>query len=240
MSGGAPGGLGIGGLLAATLRLAGDGFGRMFPAALGVSLISALAAEGLAPADPVPALGPGLLWAALADLLLGTLLTGFLCLVAIDVAIGRRHSTGQYLRQAARQFLPLLVFTFAVSIAIGIGFVFLVIPGLYAAARYLPYCATTVFEDAGWRGIERAEVLTRGYRWPLVGLLAVGFALLLAVGIPIGVLSAEFGPLTGLAAQVVLSALGYLVAAAFSAVVYLRLRDLREGVSASDLASSIG
>ena len=86
MSGGAPGGLGIGGLLAATLRLAGDGFGRMFPAALGVSLVSALAAEGLAPADPVPTLGPGLLWAALADLLLGTLLTGFLVLIGAAAA----------------------------------------------------------------------------------------------------------------------------------------------------------
>ncbi len=239
MSSGATAALGIGGLLGTTLRLTREGIGPMFPAALGVSLVLAGFAAGLAPADPLPGLRPDLLWAALADLVLGTLLTGILCLVAIDVAIARRHSFGEYLTQAARRFLPLVVFTLAVSAAIGVGFVFLVAPGLYAAARYLPYVATTVFEDTGWQGISRAETLTRGYRWPLAGLLAVFFLILLAIGLLVGVLAEGLGPLPGVLAEAVVSAVGYVVAAAFTAAAYLRLRELREGKSAAAIAASM-
>jgi len=196
--------------------------------------------RAVTPNDPLPGLRPDLIWAALADMLLGTLLTGVLCLVAIDVAILRRHSLGQYLRQAARQLLPLLIFTLAISIAIGIGIVFLVVPGLYAAARYLPYAATTVFEDAGWQGITRAETLTRGYRWPLAGLLAVFFLLILLVGIPAGVLAGTLGPVPAFLSEAFFAALGYLLGAAFTAAVYLRLRQLQDGVSTAEIAATVG
>jgi hypothetical protein len=240
VSQGATAALGIGGLLGTTIRLTGEGFGRMFPAAFAVSLVSAGLANWFAPSDPLPGLRPDLIWAALADLLLGTLLTGVLCLVAIDVAIRRRHSLEQYIRQAARQLLPLLIFTLAISIAIGIGIVFLVVPGLYAAARYLPYAATTVFEDAGWQGITRAETLTRGYRWPLAGLLAVFFLLILLVGIPAGVLAGALGPVAAFLSETFFAAFGYLLGAAFTAAVYLRLRQLQDGVSTTDIAATVG
>lgn len=240
MSQGATATLGIGGLLRTTLRLTGEGFGRMFPAAFAVSLVSAGLANWFAPSDPLPGLRPDLIWAALADLLLGTLLTGVLCLFAIDVAIRRRHSLEQYIRQAARQLLPLLIFTIAISIAIGIGIVFLVVPGLYAAARYLPYAATTVFEDAGWQGITRAETLTRGYRWPLAGLLAVFFLLILLVGIPAGVLAGALGPVAAFLSEAFYAAFGYLLGAAFTAAVYLRLRQLQDGVSTAEIAATVG
>jgi hypothetical protein len=240
VSQGATAALGIGGLLGTTIRLTGEGFGRMFPAAFAVSLVSAGLANWFAPSDPLPGLRPDLIWAALADLLLGTLLTGVLCLVAIDVAIRRRHSLEQYIRQAARQLLPLLIFTLAISIAIGIGIVFLVVPGLYAAARYLPYAATTVFEDAGWQGITRAETLTRGYRWPLAGLLAVFFLLILLVGIPAGVLAGTLGPVAAFLSETFFAAFGYLLGAAFTAAVYLRLRQLQDGVSTTDIAATVG
>jgi hypothetical protein len=186
----------------------------------------------------------GQLWSGLVDLLLGTFVAGVLCLVALDAAFGRRHELGDYLRQAARHFVPLLVFGLLLSIAMAIGLVFLVLPGLYVAARYLPYVPTTVFEDRGWEGTGRAEDLSRGYRWPLVGAL-LGFAVIivaviLVIGLVFGPGVAGLGTVPSVLLAAVLTAAGYVVFATFSATVYLRLRALREGLSPADIAATIG
>lgn len=236
--------LGLAGLLTGTLRLTVGAFGRMFPVAFLPSLVSAVLAGLAAPAvDSVRTVTPGMLWSGVADLVLGTLATGVLCLIALDARLGRRHRMEDYLRQAARQFLPLLVFGLVLSIAIAVGFVFLVLPGLYVAARYFPYVPATVFEDAGWQGTNRAEALTLGYRWPLAAAVAVFAAAALGVfllaGMPFLLAAASLGTLPGILADATLAALGYSLLAAFSAVVYLRLRALREGLAPEDIAATI-
>lgn len=234
--------LGIGRLISDTLQLTLAGFGRLFLVALVPAVLSAaLAGTG----DPAPGadVTAGALWAGVVDLVLGTLVTGVLCLGAIDVRLGRRHGIDQYLRQAARHFLPLLVFGLLLSVAMAIGIVFFVLPGLYVAARYLPYVPTTVFEDRGWQGTNRAEELTRGYRWPLVGTLVI-FGLLLAaffvaIGLPLGYAATGLGVIVGIVAAGALTALAYVVFATFTTTVYLRLRELHEGATPADIAHEI-
>jgi len=236
--------LGLAGLLTGTLRLTAEAAGRMFPVAFLPSLASAALAGYAAPAaDAVGRVTPGQLWSGLADLVLGTLVAGVLCLIALDASLGKRHGIEEYLRQAARQFLPLLVFGLVLSVAIAVGFVFLILPGLYVAARYFPYVPATVFEDAGWQGTTRAEELTRGYRWPLaaaVGVFSVaalGFFVL--AGTPFLLAAAALGTLPAILADAGLATLGYILLATFSAVVYLRLRALREGLAPEDIAATI-
>ena len=235
--------LGIGRLISGTVRLSIASLRPLFLIAFLPALLSAavagMAGPGAAAEGPT---GPGL-WAGVIDLVLGTLVAGVLCLGALDVRLGKRHGFDAYLRQAARHFLPLLVFGLVLSIAIGIGIVFLILPGLYVAGRYMPYVVTTVFEDRGWQGTNRAEELTQGYRWPLAwtlvlfGVLMIGF--FLAIGVPLMVAGAGLGLVPTILVSAALTAFAYVVFAAFSAVVYLRLRELREGVGAAQIAAEI-
>lgn len=235
--------IGIGRLISDTVRLS---FAALRPLFL-IAFLPALLSAGVAGlAGPGTAEGPtgADLWAGLIDLVLGTLVTGVLCLGTLDLQLGRRHGFEQYLRQAARHFLPLLVFGLVLSIAIAIGMVFLIVPGLYVAGRYLPYVVTTVFEDRGWQGTNRAEELTEGYRWPLAWTLVLFGVLMLAffmaVGIPLSVAAAGLGVVPAVLVGAALTAFAYVVFAAFSAVVYLRLRELREGADAAQVAGEIG
>ncbi len=237
--------LGVGRLIIDTVRLSIASLPPLFLIALVPAGLSAAAAGLAAPAVQDPLGGPtaGDLWAGVIDLVLGTLATGVLCLGALDVMLGKRHGLEQYLRQASRHFLALLVFGLVLSIAIAIGVVFLVLPGLYVAARYLPYVVTTVFEDRGWQGTNRAEQLTVGYRWPLVAtLLAFGVLLLgffMAVGIPVSIAAASLGLVPAILLSAAVTAFTYVIFAAFSAVVYVRLRQLNEGVAAAQIADEI-
>lgn len=235
--------LGIVRLLTDTLRLSAAGFGRLLPYALVPALISAVLIGVTDSGDPAQVTA-GDLWAGAIDLVLGTFVTGVLCLAALDVRLGRRHGIGDYLRQAARHLLPLLVFGLALSVAMALGLVFFVLPGLYVAGRYLPYVPTTVFEDRGWQGTNRAEELTQGYRWPLVGLLLL-FAVLLilfymVVGLPLAIAAAHLGLVPAILANALLTAIGYTVFATFTTEVYLRLRLLRDGAGPAAVAAEVG
>ena len=240
---GAP--LGIGRVISDTVRLSFRSLPQLFLIGFVPALLSAGIAGLAGPGDSDPMAGPSAadLWAGLIDLLLGTLVTGVLCLGALDARLGKRHGVGQYLQQAARHFVPLLVFGVVLSIAIAIGVFFLIVPGLYVAARYLPYVVTTVFEDRGWQGTNRAEELTKGYRWPLVGtLLIFGIALIalfMVAGIPAAALGASLGLVPAILVSAALTAVSYVIFAAFSAVVYLRLRELGEGTGPDEVAAEI-
>lgn len=238
--------LGVGRLISDTVRLGFAALRPLFLIAFVPALLSALVAGLAGPGSEDPLAGPTAadLWAGLIDLVLGTLATGVLCLGALDVLLGKSHGFGQYLSQASRHFVALLVFGLVLSVAIAIGMIFLILPGIYVAARYLPYVVTTVFEDRGWQGTNRAEQLTAGYRWPLVGtLLTFGVLLIaffMAVGIPVSVMGASLGLLPAILISAALTAFTYIIFAAFSAVVYVRLRELNEGASTAQIAAEIG
>jgi hypothetical protein len=237
----APAPLGVAGIIADTARLTAAAFGRLFPVAYVPALASA-AVAGVAAPDPTLQVTAGQLWAGVIDLVLGTLVSGVLCLAALDARFGTRHGVGEYLRQSLRHLLPLLVFGLLLSIAMVIGVMLLVVPGLYVAARYLPYVPATVFEDRGWEGTSRAEELTLGYRWPLVGTVLV-FGLLfggvlLVIGLPAAAAAEGLGTMPAIRFGAALTALAYVVFATFSAVVYLRLRALRDGLTPAEVAAA--
>lgn len=180
--------------------------------------------------------------AAILQSVLGVAASGFLTLVALDVLMGRRHGIGQYVGQSLRQIMPLVVLSALYSLAAGIGLVLLILPGLYIFARYQPLVAAIVFEDAGWSGLGRARDLTKGYRWPLVGLfLLIGLALGV-VGGGMGMLLMLAGPLgggAGFAFEVLMTTLYLAYAAIYGAVIYLRLRELNEGMTLDAVSATV-
>jgi hypothetical protein len=243
--------LGIGALISASFRMLARHFGFLFPLAfvpaLVLAILGALLApeqlpEGFDPAtDPFPAFGIGDLVMLLVSVVASFLITGIMALAALDVTLGKRHAIGEYVGQALRHLAPITGLGLAVSLGAGIGFAALLVPGLYILARYLPLVPAIVFENAGWSGLGRAQDLTEGYRWPLVGALlamgAIGVAILFLLSPVLFAASNSFVILV--LADAVLSGLYYALAAIFTALVYVRLREIREGTTAEAIGASI-
>jgi hypothetical protein len=242
--------LGAGRLVADSVRLLFRHFGRLFPLAFVPALVVSALAALVAPAidtdldpaaSPVPALGPGFFLVGLVEVLLGAVVSGVLSLAAIDAVIGKRHGVNEYLAQTLRHLVPILLLGLLVSLATVIGFALFILPGLYVIARYLVYVPAIVFEDAGFAGINRAQDLTRFYRWPLVGAVLLVGLLMLGVTLVLGPLAyaaAGIGVLI-LLADAILAALYYALIAIFTALVYARLREIKEGLDPRAIAATI-
>jgi hypothetical protein len=238
------------GLIRESVRLYFAAFGRLFVIAFLPSLVLAtltvLTGTGaLVPLDPVAgttATGSGfgtLVIVTALDLLVWFGVGGVATLSAIDTILGKQSRTVDHLRRVLRNSGPILVLGTLLSVVAGIGLVLFVLPGLYIMARFLPWIAVVAAEDAGWAGLTRAQELTEGSRMRisvavfLIAAFGIGAALLLG---PVVALAAS----AGIAALVVLEAVGtafyYGLSAAFTALVYVRLRQNAVRMSAPELS----
>jgi hypothetical protein len=239
--------LGVLGLIGRSFRLFAANLGFLFPLAfvpaLALSAVTYLAVDGGgADAGPQAVGGTAGLVVLLLNLMVGFVVTGVMCLARIDAALGKRHTVGEYLGQTMRHLGPIVVLGTLLSVATALGTFLVLLPGLYVAARFLPWAPAIVFENEGWGGLGRAQALTEGHRWPLVGgLLLLGVLVigLLVVSGPILFTAAGAGVLSVLI-EAVLTGLYYALIAVFSAVVYLRLREIRDGITPAEVAASIG
>lgn len=243
--------LGVGRLIGQTFRLFFARFGTLFPLAFVPALVLGLLNWGVSaplPADFNPATDPlpvpswGELILGLASTVVGFFVIGFMCLAALDAVMGRSHTIQQYTRQAIRQLIPIGVLGILLSIGAGLAAIFLIVPGLYVLARFLPWVEAVVFEDAGWSGLGRAQDLTEGYRWPLVGavvLMALAVVVLMLLTLPLFYMAASLGLLSALL-QAVISGAYYALIAIYTALIYARLREIKEGLSIEQIAATIG
>jgi hypothetical protein len=245
--------LGVLRLIGDTLRLLGAHFFFLFPIAFVPSLALVVVDLAAGTGEPIaidpetgappPDLNPvPYLISFLLNVVVASVISGVMCLAALDAVIGKRHTVGEYLRQTLRHLGPIVVLGTILYVLAGIGLVLFILPGLYVLARYWPWIATIVFEDAGWSGFSRAQELTEGYRLPLIGAIAL-FALLGAVILfflmPFAALGAEAGAVLHIPIAAAVSAIFYALIAVFIAMVYARLREIKEGMSPADIAATI-
>jgi hypothetical protein len=187
--------------------------------------------------------GAQLLWSliAVAFSLVGTFwLQGTLIEAVRDVRDGRIDLTIGELYERTRPRLPALIAAGIVAgLAIALGLVLLIVPGLYLLTRWSLIPAVIVIEQkrAG-ESFDRSWQLTRGYGWTVFGSLFVAF-LLYVIGS--GVLRAVFAPLPDFAAiwigGVVAHSITTPFLAAVGAVLYFRLARLSVGVDPAPAAA---
>lgn len=235
-------------LAAGSVRLYFRNFGVLFPLAFAPALALSLLGWALSPTDaPDPtAMAAANPFAALIHLAVnvgvGFLVTGVMCLAALDAALGKRHTLSEYLGQTLRHAAALVVLGVLLSIATAAGVVLAVLPGLYIAARWLPWAQAVLFENLGWSGLGRAQALTEGRRWPLVGALVLMALPVTAILVAAGLVLAFVGdgPVVVVAlTEAVATAIYYGLVACFTALAYLRLRALAEGLDAAAIAAAI-
>lgn len=172
-------------------------------------------------------------------------------LMAYDTKLGRPLRMSGYIGAALPVAPMVFLISLIVGLAVGLGFLLLVVPGLWLAAVFSVVIPAVVIERAGFGALGRSADLTKGYRWSIVGLYLVMFLIAIVISSVLGVLilgvaaatvTTEsgaiglFGGITLAAADAVVSALSYGFTAVMSALVYARLREIKEGVGVDSLA----
>jgi len=177
----------------------------------------------------------------LVNMIVFVLVMGLTTLAAYDGLSGRPLRLPVYLSRCLAALPAIVLLGLAFYLMMVVGLLFFVLPGLYIAARYMVFVPAILIDRAGFSGLSRAAALTQGYRWPIVG----GLVLMMLVYVA---LSMATLPLIGLVAEGVLGVLGFSVleaalsaiinafSAVFTALLYARLREIKEGLGLRDLA----
>lgn len=180
------------------------------------------------------------------QLVLSGVTTALLVQMAYDAKLQRPLKLGQYFGPALSAAVPIAILGIGAGILTVIGFIALIIPGLWIYAVYSMMPAAVVIEKVGFGGLGRSAALTKDYRWPIVGAFIllviigamIGFVAMFLVGLMLSGTGISGG---GLVVAVLILALVTTIGAALGsisvALIYARLREIKEGASVRDIAS---
>ncbi|KMW60111.1 hypothetical protein AIOL_000263 [Candidatus Rhodobacter oscarellae] len=174
------------------------------------------------------------------------LVTGIVVQLAYDAKLGRSRPLGAYFGPALAAVVPVAVLSIVVGILTTIGMIALIVGGLWVYAVFSATVPAIVIERAGFGGMGRSAGLTKGYRWPIVGTLILVwvciFILQFVITFVLGLLAAALGT-TGIGLIILLlfagliGALGYGLGGIVVALIYARLREIKEGVGVDQIAA---
>jgi hypothetical protein len=134
----------------------------------------------------------GVLLAAIVSIIAAFLLQAALVKAVEDIRDGRVDLTLSETLQAARPAVGrVAIASILAGIAIGIGLILLIAPGLYLLTIWCLLVPVIVLEgaDAG-AAFERSRQLVRGHGWQVFGTLVLVFLVLLATSLVLGLLLA--------------------------------------------------
>lgn len=125
---------------------------------------------------------------------------------------------GHAFREAKPRLVPGILTGLLVALILLVGFVLLVVPGIFLAAALSPWASVVLKEGkSGPDAIRRAWDLTDGHRLPLFLLVGTGFLAAIAAGLVLGWIPIVGDALAGIAAGIALA-----LTAVLGAVVYDR------------------
>jgi hypothetical protein len=157
---------------------------------------------------------------------LSVLYQGMVVKLVQDVQDGRRdHSVRALIASVSPVFWPLLAVGILYGIGVAIGFVLLIVPGLFLMVIWSVVAPVTVLERPGvFAAFRRSRELVRGNGWPVFGVIVIVFLAVVVVSAAAGVaasalgtvgralvqwaVNAAFAPVTALSASVLYFALG--------------------------------
>lgn len=188
-----------------------------------------------------PGAGIAFALSLLVNMAIYSITTALLVQLAYDAKLGRPVQIGRYFGPALSTILPLTILSIIATILIGIGFAVLIVPGLWVYAVFSVVAPAIVIERAGFGGLGRSASLTKGYRWPIVGTLLLGLICMMIInlvtGFVIGIVVAIGGTILGVILFAALGAIGAGLLSILVALIYARLREIKEGVSIDQIAS---
>jgi MFS family permease len=159
---------------------------------------------------------------------LSTLYQGMVVELVQDLQDGKRdHSVGDLLRSVGPVLLPLLAVGVLFAIGVGIGFILLIIPGLYLMTIWCVVAPVTVLEHPGvFAAFGRSRELVRGYGWAVFGVILGIFFAVVLVSIIAGLIASGLGSVGRALVQWAVDTAIAPVAALAATVLYLTLRQV--------------
>ena len=152
---------------------------------------------------------------------------------------GRSFNLGEAIAGGLARFFPLLGVMLLGTLAIMLGLILLLIPGLILMVMWYVAVPVCVVEKAGpVQSLSRSQELTKGFRWKLFGLYILAVVIGMVGGAILPVLGAA---VAGTIGAFVLQTVWQGVAQAFGSVLivvaYHDLRAVKEGVDIERIAS---
>ncbi|UQZ90181.1 hypothetical protein C4J81_13615 [Deltaproteobacteria bacterium Smac51] len=184
--------------------------------------------------------------AVLVDFLLGMVIEGAIAYATFYALKGLPFTMGDSLSVGLAKVGSIVLAAILVGIGVLLGTILLIIPGIIIYCMLAVTIQACVVEDLGAiDSLKRSADLTRGYRWPIFGLvllvsigggLVVGFISGFGVGF-----SASSGTQTPIIITTVMAnAVGVVITAFASimySIIYFDLRCLKEGLSLDSLTA---
>ncbi len=142
--------------------------------------------------------------------------------------------------------LPIAILAIVSGILMVIGLVALVVPGLWIYAVFSVMPAAVVIEKVGFGGLGRSAALTKEYRWPILGAVIligiINFVITFVAMFVVGLLFASTGAgaggvIIGVLVLAAITAIGFGLSSIAIALIYARLREIKEGASVRDIAA---
>ena len=192
----------------------------------------------VATAAALGAMGPAVMIGGLVSLITGTLLQAALINVTVGDLSGRPTSLGDGLRTAVKHILPLIGIAILSALAMIVGLILLIVPGIIVALALCVAAPARVIEGTSViASLGRSAALTRSHRGAIL-------LLFLVVGVVAIVLQLVSTPLIAIPAvgRVIVSPLLQsvfaLIGSAMAASIYFELRTIKEGVGVEALAAA--
>jgi hypothetical protein len=170
---------------------------------------------------------------------LGPLATGAITYGVFQQLRGQRASFGQCLAIGFRRMFPVLLVALCVGLAVALGFIALIVPGLILMTMYWVAIPVAVVERVGVNGsTTRSGFLTKGSRWKILGLALLLGLVQVGVGATVGFVAGMTQSMLVLtAAVIVISVVGTAWQASAQAVSYYVLRSMKEMIDVDQIAS---
>lgn len=103
---------------------------------------------------------------------------------------GQRASIGDCIARGLSAIVPVIVGSILLALAVGVGMLLLIIPGVILALMWWVYVPAIVVEGKGiMEAFGRSGELTRGRRWHILGLLVIIVILSILVGVIVQIIS---------------------------------------------------
>jgi len=179
------------------------------------------------------------------SLVISALVQGALTRATVSAIEGRRASFGESLGTGVRVILPLIGLSLLWAFGVGIGFVFLIVPGVILLLMWAVCIPALVIERQGvFAAFGRSATLTKGARGKILGIMFVVLVIYWLMSAILGLVGlAGFGTGNAGPSLTVANVIGSIVVGTlFNALwgtvqssLYIELRHWKEGDSAENL-----
>jgi hypothetical protein len=172
---------------------------------------------------------------------------GALSKCLLDAYTGRATGWRHSLQFAADRVGPLAWLAIISGILLAIGYILLIIPGIFLTVSWIVAVPVLMFEGSGaFAALRRSYDLVRGRWWATFGALVLVIVALVGISIVLGALFAGVGSsshvslilVLGGISRIIAALVTYPIVAAVSAVIYIDLRVRKEHVDPHQLTGA--